>query len=193
MSRHDTKSPEGLVTSDATQGHRHLSRIRQVVGLIAVIVIIATTAGVYVYRSHDLAKRKSALQEAHKPYQQPNDDAFSPANALAKAQAAAQQAQTAQQKASAYEALGTAYLNNKQIEQAVAAYQSALSASTTNDARIAILAQLTNAYALAGRKSDVILTVQQLIQALQQSNNPAYQKQAAMYEQQLQGLEKGGS
>ena len=187
MSQRNTKLSEGLVTSDAVQGRRQLPSRQVIIGICIAVLLAGGIAAAFWYYRHKALKPTVASEQA-KQWYDPNDNAFDANKALANAQSALQQASTAQKKASAYEDLGTAYMNQKQYDKAIQAYQSALSAGGNID-KIALLTQLINAEAMNGNKAEEIQTMQQLIQALQQSNNAGYRQEAAMYQQQLKSLQ----
>jgi tetratricopeptide (TPR) repeat protein len=186
MSRHKTKLPQGLVTSDAVhRGRRILSKANLLgVGVgLAILLVVA----LYVY---SVLRPKTAATSPAVTTGQRSDTLLHPEKAISSAQVELQQAKSSQQKAAAYVDLGTAYMNNKQTDLAIRAYQSALTSDSSN--QVAALTALANAYYLAGQKAQAISTFQTLVQVLQRSNDPMLQAQAAQYQQVIQRLQKGG-
>lgn len=185
MSSSNSKLPEGLVTSDGVQGH-HVIRMpwQAAVGILALIVIAG--GGYYVYHAHKASTAASQQSQPTKNAQLELD----PKKELASAQAELNQAKTAQQKSAAYTNIGTAYLNGSQTDQAIAAFQSAISADPSHQE--AALSALANAYMEAGQKDQEIRTLKQLVSVLQQSNDPALQAQVGQYQQLIQQLQNGG-
>ena len=189
MSSSTDKLPEGIVTSDVVQGRHATLKLWQIAIAAVLVLLLGAGGGLYVLYIRGSHVTTAAKTQNSQPI--PNDNADNPAKGLAQAQASVQAAQTDQQKAAAYQSLGTAYLNNTQPDQAVQAFQNALSAGGNVD-KIPLLAELANAERTAGNKAGTVQAIQQLVQALQQSNNPEYQKEAAMYQQELQTMQGGG-
>jgi tetratricopeptide (TPR) repeat protein len=187
MSRHDTKLPEGLVTSDVVQDKRRLVKRPRHILVISVIVIVLGSAGISVYRFHNAPM--VATKSTYTKTQGSNATLINPQLGVNAAQRTLQAAHTSQEKAAAYLDLGDAYFNNHQANEAIAAYQSALNADSS--LQIPALSSLGYAYAMAGERSQAINVFQKLISILGQSHDPAASANIAIYQNAIQQLQAG--
>jgi len=177
------KPAPGVVTSDTVHGGRGKRMGLPVILLAVVIVLAGAGAGLY-------SALKNKPQPPHNTAPSAADDALAhPAQAVASAQTALQQATNPAEKAAAYTQLGTAYLNNSQAGKAVDAYNGALA---TNQAdTISTLAALSNAYIADGQSQQAADALQKLVTALQHSSDASLRSQIPKYQGAITQLRQG--
>jgi tetratricopeptide (TPR) repeat protein len=188
MSSSSKKLPEGLVTSDTVQGKRRLPK-KLIISMVPGFIVVAAVTGALLYLAHNHGPSRSrSSQSATK---NANTSLIHPEQGVVDAQSRVNTARTSQEKAAAYADLGAAYINNKQADQAISAYQSA--AAIDSPYQIPALSGLGYAYAGAGQRAQAISTFQKLVGILKQTDDPHSKQAVINYEYLIQQLQQGKS
>lgn len=182
--RKDPKATSSIVTSDAVL--RHGGR-KSLIAIIAVVVILLVVGGIEV--AAIIRHRTTRVTSHATPPESASYLSTHPGVQVQNAQAELQNAHTPHEKSVAYQDLGTAYLNNKQGDQAIAAYQQALQADSADQQQV--LAQLASAYIQLDQPQQAISTLQKIITILQQTKDPSAPTLIPKYQQLIQELQQG--
>ena len=195
MSQHKQAGPEGgVITSDAVHGRRSTAFPLMVMTLVAVFIASGAVVAIYHFDPGRTKQPATSSGKQLSGYQQQL------AAAVSDAQSKLSQAKTSADKAAAYTALGTAYANEGEYRQAVAAYNDAI----TNDGSLkaSLLENVAYTYAVAGEKDKAIAAYQELIHILQMQPDSTQvsdtikvstKDRIQTYEAAIQTLQNGGS
>lgn len=188
MSREKPQAVEGLVTSDAVLASARL-RKRALVGLICLVALVIIGAGGWYVWTYTSLFRKPVPAKTAVDYSK-----LQPAEAVKAAQQELKDATTTEEKVTAYNNLGQAYMRNNQPSQAVGAYEQAVSQSGSSTSGGSIsdvptLSQLAYAYVAAGDKASAIKTLEQIIAIEKASNEPQKDRIISRYEADLSYLQ----
>src|SRR5581483_1504949 len=201
MSEHKKSSTvNGIITSDAA--YHSGGRRRWLWLAVAAMAVVVVVAGVVLYGHNNRkapVKSNTTGTTQTKTAQTIQEQM---ASAVANAQQELANAKTPADKASAYKDLGMAYFNNQQYDQAIAAYNSAV--STDSSIKPQVLDTLAYVYATAGQRDKAIATYQELIALLQQLSNDGHTARVyegadttastiQTYQHNIQVLQQGGS
>jgi len=204
MSEHKKQPPvpNGIVTSGVVR--RPQSRLRWLWLLAAglLLVAVAAVSVILMYRHYGAKPAASPSNDTNTTAKNTQTIQEQMTAAITAAQQELAAAKTAADKASAYKDLGMAYFNNGQYDQAVAAYNNAI--STDASIKSQVLDTLAYVYATAGQRDKAIATYQELITLLQQQSNDGHNARvyegadpnaAAVqtYQHDIQVLQQGGS
>jgi len=176
MSGKKSSAPEGLVTSDAVY-RGHLGR--KLLMVFGAVVIIAGAA-YYVTSQHTL--QKLGLFTDKSTTGGNNQATMTPQQAINQAKDQVSSAQTPKDKASAYQALGAAYMTDNQPAQALQSYQTSLSDAQDTTSKAAALSGIADAYLQSGQKQQAITAYQQVLALYQQSSDPNLQALVPKYQ-----------
>lgn len=182
--RRKARQASSIVTSDTVQHRGGRKSLIAVIAVLFIFLVIAGIETVAIVRhrlehspSHTATSTSTSYLASH------------PSQQIQAAQTELQKANTPRAKSVAYEDLGTAYMNNKQGNQAIAAYQQALSADSSNQQ--AVLAELASAYIQLGQTQQAINTLQKVVAILRQSKDPNAPTLIPRYELLIQQLQQG--
>jgi cytochrome c-type biogenesis protein CcmH/NrfG len=182
----------GIVTSDAVQRKNHTlysSRL-PLVFLVVAIVIILGILGYAAWRTRVKTPATSSNgSNESAPIHTPQDNLKAAQNTVAGAQ-------STEDKVNAYLALGAAYMDTKQLPEAITAYKQADTLSSGQN--LTALTQLCNIYNMMKQHDNLIATLQRIVALLQQqaSADPSNYKaanQLLWYQDALRRVEAGGT
>ena len=184
MSGKKASAPEGLVTSDAVY-HGHFGR--KILLIFGAIIVVAGV-GYYLTSQHTLQKIGLFTDKAANGGNNQSAN-VTPQQAISQAKDQVSSAQTPKDKASAYQALGAAYMTNNQPAQALQSYQTSLSSAQDTNSKAAALSGIANAYLQSGDKQQAITAFQQIVALYQQSSDPDLQALIPKYQNLISELE----
>jgi len=180
----------GIVTSDSVHNRRFITTKFGIIGLVILIVIIAVV-GVFLVVHFSINSSNKSQTSANTTKKQQNIKTISPLQALNNAQNELKNADTNQQKAAAYNNLGSAYMSNNNVPAAITAYQTAI--TTDSSTETTSLIGLGYAYYMNGQDSQSISSFQKLVSLLQASSDQYEQGKASQYQVMIQLLQEGKS
>ena len=184
------------MTSDAVHGGKRLPRWF-FYSASAVIIVAIIAGGLLVYHYHNSGVNKSPNEVANSVHLT-NSQRLQ--EAVTSAQTQVNNAKTTSQKANAYSALGTAYMNDNNSSGAVTAFDNAVKIDSSM--KVNVLGALAYAYAMNEQRAQAISTYQELISLLQsQEQNSSTPKigyanaptPVQSYQQAIQILQNGGT
>lgn len=189
MGKRAESAPEGIVTSDGVRAGAIL-RTRLFIGLVSCVVILGLAAGGWYVWTQTSLLHKTA------PKTKIDYSKLSPTQAVTAAKGQVATAETPTDKQEAYTALGDAYRSTGQTSQSTAAYQQALtytSSGTSEVDNIQVLERLSSAYEDAGDTANAVSTLQKLISALQSSSISDKDFLLSRYQAELTYVQGGGN
>lgn len=165
--------------------HRHGVLFHLKIASVVLLILVLAAGGFLFY----CLRMSPAAKQGAMTHTKSED--LTPAQALSAAQTELKAANTSPEKATAYDHLGEAYLQNQNTSQAISTYQSALAADKSASSQLQSLSGLVSAYDQAGQTHQEIATIEQLIVLLQQSNDAASQRAVHRYQDMVANLKEG--
>lgn len=200
MAQTDQPQFGGVVTGNGA-GVWHGRRLALlIVGGLAILILCV--AGGWLLASHLTLLKKTTTTNSPVDYSK-----LTPTAALSQAKQELKEATTTQDRAQAYEHLGSAYANNNQPQQAIDSYKTAVSelsqatgSTTSGDGKASAdvlqagaLAELANEYILTNQIPQAIDAYNQIIVIYQHSSDPEAKDLVTRYQNLVNGWEGKGN